>query len=106
MLAGGVGEGVGSAASFEEGDAGSSELCGWPLSALGDSVEPLSVVAEELAVGFGWFAVRDVACVDDLERVFAPLCDLDPAELFVLALLDGPDFVWVVAFAFDSSDVG
>ena len=53
-----------------------------------------------------WFAVRDVACVEDLELVFAPLCDLDPLELFVLALLDGPDFVWLVAFAFDSFDVG
>ena len=97
MLADGVGEIVGSAASLEEGDFGSSELCGCSLSALCDSVEPLAVFAEELAVDFSLFAVRDVAC--------APLCDLDPAELFVLALLDVPDFVWVVALASDSFEV-
>ena len=101
MLADGVGEIVGSAASLEEGDFGSSELCGCSLSVLCDSVEPLSVFAEELAGDFSLFAVRDVACPEDLERVFAPLCDLDPAEL----LLDVPDFVWVVALASDSSEV-
>jgi hypothetical protein len=105
VLADGVGEIVGSAASLEEGDFGSSELFGCSLSALCDSVEPLSVFAEELAVDFSLFAVRDVACAEDLELVFAPLCDLDPAELFVLALLDVPDFVWVVALASESFEV-
>ena len=54
------GEGVACAASLEDGDFGSSELCGLSLSASCDSVEPVCVFAEDEAVDFCLFAVRDV----------------------------------------------
>jgi hypothetical protein len=102
---GGEGEELACAASLEDGDFGSSELCGLSLSASCDFVEPLCVFAEDEAVDFCLFAARDVDGVEDLELVFAPLGDLDAAELFVPALLEVPDFVWLVTLAFGSLEV-
>ena len=43
MVGEGEGEGVACAASLEDGDFGSSELCGLSLSASSDSVDPVGV---------------------------------------------------------------
>ncbi len=105
MVGEGEGEGVACAASLEDGDFGSSELCGLSLSVSSDSMDPVGVFAEDETVDFCLFAVRDVDCVEDLELVFVPLDDLDPAELFVPALVEVPDFVWPLALAFGSFEV-
>ena len=60
MVGDGEGEGVARTASLEEGDFGSSELCGLSLSASCDLVEPVCVFAEDEAVDCCLFAVRDV----------------------------------------------
>ena len=101
----GDGEGAACASSVEDGDFGSSEFCNVSLSASCDSVDSVCVFAEDEAVDFCLFSVRDVDWVEDLELVFAPLCDLDPAELFVPDLLEVPDFVWLVVLVFGSFEV-
>ena len=106
MVGDGEGEGVAwGAASLEDGDFGSSELCALSLLASSESLEPVCVFVEDEALDFCLFAARDVDGVEDLAPVFAPLGDLDAAELFVPALFEVPDFDWLVALAFDSFEV-
>jgi hypothetical protein len=104
-----VGDGDGdelpSAASLEEEDFASLDLCGLSLSPSGESEEPVCAFAEDEALDFCLFAVRDVDRAEDFELVFAPLGDLELAELFVAALPEVLDFVWSLACAFDSSEV-
>ena len=106
MVGDGEGEGVAwGAASLEDGDFGPSELCALSLSASSESLEPVCVFVEDEALDFCLFAAGDVDGVEDLEIVFAPLGDLDAAELFVPALFEVPDFDWLVALAFGSFEV-
>jgi hypothetical protein len=104
VLEDGDGEGVASTASLEEAGF-ASELRGLSLSTSVDSIEPVSAFREEASVDCFLVAVRAVDCVADFERVFAPLSDFDAVDLFVPALVEAPDLVWLVTLAWDSLEL-